>query len=234
LNSLVEVEPDIVIEDEDEIKEAEKMKKMEEELQKEPKGEDEYDHLMEEYLDEMYEEYISHALNRTQRIKIGKKKKKEQEEENLNDLDDLQASKKRKLMGEFKPKVSGDILSSDDEEDKNATNSLIMKPEVKEVPASKRATMWFSQFSGLEEDNDEEEAIKQLKKKLGLPEITEKKEEVVEAVKLGPFFKRRYVSDEEEDGEEGDDETGSEDDDDSDYEEGSLEAEESGMEDDIE
>lgn len=31
--------------------------------------EENYDHLMEEYLDEMYEEYVTHSLNRTQRIK---------------------------------------------------------------------------------------------------------------------------------------------------------------------
>lgn len=79
------------------------------------------------------------------------------------------------MQSSFVPKVSGDILS-DEENEEEPTNSLIIKVRCSqmyaltvcvfqdapdELPSSKRAAMWFSgeMFQGVDEDADEEEAI---------------------------------------------------------------------------
>jgi len=146
LDSLIDAEPDIVLENEEtngeEFKDedGEQFEKNEEYEISEEKGD--YDAVMEDYLDEMYEEYVSHKLNRTKRIKIGKKQKKEKETEIEMDLNDFQENKRQKIEINFEPKVSGDVLSEDEMEDANTTNSLIVK-ETKSIPSSKRATIGF-------------------------------------------------------------------------------------------
>jgi hypothetical protein len=131
---------------------------------------------MEDILDRQYQEYMIKTKTRAQ-------KKREAGQVSDDDDEDFPKTKKitTKIKG-FEPKVSGNIISSDeensdlDDEDlkdipqpvRPKGNELLVEDDEDEekVPSSKRASMWFSQFKALDEDADEDMEIQKMKKKL--------------------------------------------------------------------
>ena len=143
---------------------------------------------MENMIDNQYAAYIEKKKSRSQR-------RKEAGEASDDETDIILPSGKTtvtKIKG-FEPKVSGNILSDDEDEEeqddaddednesdiddedledmpkkmpKKRNELLVKEDDEPTVTSSKKASMWFSQFKSLNEDVDEDLEIQKMKKKM--------------------------------------------------------------------